>query len=192
MSVTDTTSTPSDGGITLRAVTWHDIPELAAIECEVFGVDAWSDRVWWSELASRPRRWYVAATRSVDRRAAGDAPTDSPDPASHLPRQRSGPVLGYAGLDRGGEVADVMTLAVATEAQRRGVGTLLLDALVDAAAVSGATYVMLEVRADNVPAQRLYERKGFSLLTTRRRYYQPGDVDALVLRRTIKQCEDRP
>jgi ribosomal-protein-alanine N-acetyltransferase len=96
-------------------------------------------------------------------------------------------VAGYAGLDAGSEVADVMTLAVAPRAQGRGLGRTLLEELVDRARRRGAEYLMLEVRDDNLPARRLYERAGFELLTTRRRYYQPGDVDAHILRLTLDE-----
>jgi ribosomal-protein-alanine N-acetyltransferase len=41
---------------------------------------------------------------------------------------------------------------------------------------------MLEVRADNGAARALYEAVGFTVLRVRPRYYQPGDVDALVMR----------
>ena len=79
-----------------------------------------------------------------------------------------------------------MTIAVAPRAQGRGVGGRLLAELVERAARDGAEYLMLEVRDDNAPARALYERAGFELLTTRRRYYQPGGVDAHILRRTLK------
>jgi ribosomal-protein-alanine N-acetyltransferase len=46
---------------------------------------------------------------------------------------------------------------------------------------------MLEVRDDNGPARSLYEHAGFEVLTTRRRYYQPGDVDAHIMRRPLKE-----
>jgi ribosomal-protein-alanine N-acetyltransferase len=46
---------------------------------------------------------------------------------------------------------------------------------------------MLEVRADNEPARKLYDSNGFEVLTVRRRYYQPGDVDALVMRRRLTE-----
>ena len=45
--------------------------------------------------------------------------------------------------------------------------------------------MLLEVRADNAPALGLYGRHGFEQVSVRRRYYQPGDVDALVLRRRL-------
>ncbi|HEV7194483.1 MAG TPA: GNAT family N-acetyltransferase, partial [Pedococcus sp.] len=88
----------------------------------------------------------------------------------------------YAGVDLGGEVADVMTVAVAPHAQRHGLGSRLLEELVARAEADHAAYLMLEVRADNEPALRLYSTRGFEVVNVRRRYYQPGGVDALVMR----------
>jgi [ribosomal protein S18]-alanine N-acetyltransferase len=151
-----TLSTP-----TLRELHWADIPALATLERDLFAHDAWSEPTWWAELAGRPRRDYVVL---VD--ADG--------------------VLGYAGLDHGGEVADVMTVAVAPRAQGRGLGRLLLSELEARARARGAAHVILEVRADNDAALGLYERSGFVVLNTRRRYYQPGDVDAIVMRKSLQ------
>jgi ribosomal-protein-alanine N-acetyltransferase len=144
---------------------WTDIPALAALERELFPDDAWSEPTWWAELAGRPRRDYLVLE------GAGGA---------------EGAIDGYAGLDLGGEVADLMTMAVAPAAQRHGLGRRLLDELVRRASGDGAAYLMLEVRDDNVAARRLYESRGFELLTTRRRYYQPGDVDAHVMRLDLR------
>ena len=49
----------------------------------------------------------------------------------------------------------------------------------------GCEALLLEVRADNDAARNLYERNGFEVISVRRRYYQPGDVDALVMRRLL-------
>lgn len=160
-AASDTTAT-----VVLRPLEWTDLEALAALEVELFADDAWTVESWWSELAERPRRDYVVA---VD-----DA----------------GGIRGYAGLDLAGDVADVMTIATAPSAQGRGIGRLLLDELVARAARHGAQALLLEVRADNERARDLYERNGFEVLRARRRYYQPGDVDALVMRRLIKG-EDR-
>jgi [ribosomal protein S18]-alanine N-acetyltransferase len=140
---------------------WSDIEQLVALECELFPDDAWTAPTWWAELAARPRRDYVVE--------------EGPD----------GTIDGYAGADLGGEVADVMTMAVAPGAQRRGLGRRLLEALVARAEGDHAAYLVLEVRDDNLAARSLYQARGFELLTTRRRYYQPGDVDAHVLRLTL-------
>jgi len=146
--------------MSLREMAWPDIPVLAALDAELFRDDAWSEPTWWAELAGRPGRDYVVA---VD----GDG------------------ITGYAGLDHGGDVADVMTIAVAPGAQRRGLGDELLTELVARAGRGGAGALMLEVRADNGPALRLYARHGFEQVSVRRRYYQPGDLDAIVMRRRI-------
>ena len=153
------------GELVLREMTWRDIPALTALEPALFADDAWSEQTWWAELAGRPRRSYVVA-------------------------EQGGVVVGYAGVDRHGEVADVMTIAVATEAQGQGLGSLLMDWLIDAARCGGAEHLMLEVRADNTAAQRLYSKRGFAMLTVRRRYYQPGDVDAHIMRLHLETPTD--
>ena len=61
----------------------------------------------------------------------------------------------------------------------------LLDTLVERTRARGEEHLLLEVRADNAPALALYDRAGFTRLTTRRRYY-PGDVDAHVMRLTLE------
>ncbi|MDO5504029.1 MAG: ribosomal protein S18-alanine N-acetyltransferase [Actinomycetia bacterium] len=149
-----------DTEVVARPMSWLDIPVLVDLEAALFGEEAWSARTWWGELAARPRRDYVVV-------------------------EREGEVLAYAGLDRGGEVADVMTIAVAPSAQGLGLGRELLALLRSRARESGARYLMLEVRADNEAARGLYETSGFEVLTVRHRYYQPDDVDALVMRAVL-------
>jgi ribosomal-protein-alanine N-acetyltransferase len=81
-----------------REVTWRDIPALAALEREVYPDDAWSEESWWAELAHRPRREYVLA------------------------EDADGNVAGYAGMDHGGDVSDIMTVAVTPAARRHRAG----------------------------------------------------------------------
>ncbi|HET9656591.1 MAG TPA: ribosomal protein S18-alanine N-acetyltransferase [Kineosporiaceae bacterium] len=138
---------------------WWDVDPLLPAEQELFGPTAWSAETFWSELAYPQTRWYVVAE----------------DPA--------GALLGYAGLMAGGAEADVQTVAVLPAAQGRGLGRLLLRALIDEAVRRGASALLLEVRQDNAPAIALYRRFGFEQIAVRRGYYQPGNVDALVMRR---------
>jgi ribosomal-protein-alanine N-acetyltransferase len=73
----------------------------------------------------------------------------------------------------------VTTLAVACEARRRGLGTHLMLALVEAAVAAGSSHLTLEVRVSNEAAQRLYRRFGFETVGLRRHYYR--DEDALIM-----------
>ena len=146
--------------VATRPMRWQDIPAVVALEEELFPDDAWTEASWWGELAGRPRRDYVVATDADG-------------------------VVAYAGLDLGGDVADIMTVAVAPGARGTGLGMALVGELESKAVAAGAAYVMLEVRDDNVPAKNLYARRGFEILSVRRRYYQPGDVDAVVMRKPL-------
>ncbi len=146
----------------LRDVRWTDVPALVELEAELFSADAWSEESWWRELAERPRRDYVALDDEHG-------------------------LVGYAGVDHGGEVADVMTVAVAPRGRGRALGGALLEELEQRALARGATHVMLEVRADNIAARALYDRAGYDVMSTRRGYYQPGSVDALVMRKSLSE-----
>ncbi|MFP5345426.1 MAG: ribosomal protein S18-alanine N-acetyltransferase [Actinomycetes bacterium] len=145
---------------------WWDIEVLLPLERELFGDWSWSAETFWSELAAAGR-WYVVAESSAE------SSTETPDQSS---------LVGYAGLATTGTEADVQTVAVAPSAQGTGLGGVLLRALVEEAARRGCSSLLLEVRADNAPAIKLYERHGFERIAVRRRYYQPGDVDAHVMR----------
>ena len=150
--------------VPLGDLAWPDLDAVVELEARLFPDDAWSAPTWWAELAARPRRSYVVARSS-------DAP--------------AAPVIGYAGVDLAGDTGDVMTVAVDPAYRGRGVGDALVREVVARSRDRGATALLLEVRADNAPARALYARHGFEHISTRRRYYQPGDVDALVLRRHL-------
>jgi [ribosomal protein S18]-alanine N-acetyltransferase len=146
--------------VTLRRMRWWDIEAAHRIETDLFP-DAWSVETFWSELAHVPAtRYYVVAEAGRE-------------------------MVGYAGLVSSGHTADVQTVAVARGAQGGGLGRVLLDALLAEAARRDAGEVLLEVRADNLPAQALYAGAGFERIAVRRGYYQPGGTDALVLRRRL-------
>ncbi len=79
----------------------------------------------------------------------------------------------------GGE-AEILTLAVAAAARRRGLGRTLMRAAIDRAARAGAEAMFLEVGAGNPAALALYAGLGFARVGLRKAYY--GGEDALVLR----------
>jgi [ribosomal protein S18]-alanine N-acetyltransferase len=95
-------------------------------------------------------------------------------------------LVGYAGLavvgPPGEAEANVHTLGVDPAWQRRGIGRLLLRALLAEADAVAAT-VFLEVRTDNEAAIALYAAHGFNQVGVRRRYYQPSGADAYTMTR---------
>ncbi|MFI5532387.1 ribosomal protein S18-alanine N-acetyltransferase [Kitasatospora sp. NPDC051853] len=146
--------------VRLRPMCWWDIEPVIALEQELFPEDAWSRGMFWSELADTGpggTRHYTVA-------------------------ELDGALVGYAGLMAIGVEGDVQTIAVAPGHQGAGLGARLLTDLIDESARRGCTELLLEVRVDNLGAQRLYERHGFEPVGIRRGYYQPANVDALVMR----------
>lgn len=80
--------------------------------------------------------------------------------------------------------AEIITLGVAPQARRRGIGRQLATAAAARAAERGATRLFLEVAAANAAARRLYDTLGFQEIGRRPRYY-PDGADAVVLARPL-------
>jgi ribosomal-protein-alanine N-acetyltransferase len=142
--------------MTIERFRWWHIAEVMRIEGDLFGAEKWSPAMFWNELAQR--NFYRVAIENDE-------------------------VLGYAGLAATAEEAWVQNIAVRRDAQRRGLGRALLEALLDESARRGIKQTLLEVAVDNAPAQRLYARYDFEPVGIRRGYYQPSNTDALVMMR---------
>jgi [ribosomal protein S18]-alanine N-acetyltransferase len=130
------------------------LDEVVAIEQAVYP-RPWSAAAWREEL-TRDDRCYVAATED-------------------------GRLVGYAGCSLGAGEAHVLTVAVASEVQRRGHGTRLVAALLAEVSVRGIDAVTLEVRESATSAQRLYRRAGFVSAGVRPGYYQDDGEGAVIM-----------
>jgi ribosomal-protein-alanine N-acetyltransferase len=75
----------------------------------------------------------------------------------------------------------ILAIATHPDCRRRGIGTRLLDHVLEVARTTGCSLATLEVRRSNVPAIAMYERAGFKIVHVRTRYYQDDDEDALVM-----------
>ncbi len=134
---------------------WWHLPEVAAMEVAIFGPEAWSEGLLWTELSA-----------GNDYRAVFEGER----------------ILGYAGTALNDTEMWLNNIAVDAEARRRGVARMLMDDLIGRAKLSGAKALYLEVAVDNVPAQRLYDGYGFYGIGVRRNYYQHTGTDAAVMR----------
>lgn len=143
--------------IELHELRWWHINDVLAIEDDLFGAEQWSAAMFWNELASGHH--YIAAFDGEE-------------------------LVGYAGvaLSPPGE-AWINNIAVRRDRQRQGIARQLMDALLAYGRRHGAQATLLEVAADNAPAQKLYDTYGFDVVGVRRGYYQPSNTDALVMRR---------
>ena len=95
-------------------------------------------------------------------------------------RLREGDTTGMA------PVLHVLTIDVAPEARRRGVGGLLMEWMVARGQELNLRAIVLEVSVDNDAAQRFYQRFGFCTAGVLPGYYN-GTTDALELERSLPQ-----
>ena len=96
-----------------------------------------------------------------------------------------GLALGRVAADE----AELLTLAVAPEARRQGLGRHWLSAFEAGALDRGAVHAFLEVAEDNAPAQALYAAHGWTEVGRRRGYYAAAggrSTDALVLSKSLR------
>jgi len=77
--------------------------------------------------------------------------------------------------------AEILKLSVAEFARNRGLGFQLLDFSVKYCSTRGVKNCFLELRASNEAAQRLYEKRGFVTVGTRKDYYEGPVEDAILM-----------
>lgn len=147
--------------MSIRRATPADLDALMSMERTIFPDDAWTTEQMAQGLSS-PYAHYVVV-------------------------EQGGDIIGYAGAFHlpGDDVADIHTIAVAASARGHGVGAELFDNVLSWCATNGARRILLEVRSDNLAAQNLYQSRGFQTIAIREGYYQPANVDALVMERLV-------
>lgn len=88
-----------------------------------------------------------------------------------------GAPVGFALSRRIIDEAELLLLATAPAARRRGVGAALLRSVLISAREEGATHLHLEVREGN-DATKLYSGAGFTRVGERRHYYRGSSGEA--------------
>lgn len=98
--------------------------------------------------------------------------------------EATGRVFGYISLLQVVDEMHIMKIAVIDEMKRQGYGDKLLNYAIDYSKSAGVKSITLEVRVSNIAAKSLYEKYGFKLLGTRKKYYEmkeDGDIYTLNL-----------
>ncbi len=143
------------GELLVRRMTAEDVPAVHRIETAAFACP-WSAAAFASELRdNRVARYFVAAD--------------------------AGEVVAYGGMHVILDEAHVTNVAVRADRRGRGVGRLLMQALMRCASSLGAGYLTLEVRRSNAAAISLYRSLGFFQVSVRKKYYEDNGEDALLM-----------
>lgn len=138
----------------------EDADAMAEIEARAFGPASWGDE------AVRGGLFAPYVTALV---------------ASATP---GGRVEGFALWRRLADEAELLTIGVAPERRRQGMGEALLQRILDGAREANLVRIFLEVDSANTAALALYQRAGFAPVGRRRSYYRNG-ADAVVMRKAL-------
>lgn len=139
----------------MRKMTDADLPQVMALEKDLFRESPWNEQEYRYELHENPfSNLYVV--------------------------EEDGEIAGYIDYWFLYEKAQIANIGVARKFQHRGIAQAMLRECVRRANENGCENVSLEVRVNNDPAIRLYRNFGFIDAAIRKNYYENGD-DAILM-----------
>jgi ribosomal-protein-alanine N-acetyltransferase len=146
--------------LNLTELSWWHVAKAYEIDKQVFNASAWSLPTFWSEFTQR-NRYYLAL---VDENKE---------------------IMGFGGIAFNGADADIQTMVIKPEFQKKGYGKQLLDALLEKVHENNSKRVFLEVVAENKPAISLYLSRKFEQIAKRSNYYPDGS-DAVIMQLDLR------
>lgn len=95
-------------------------------------------------------------------------------------------IIGFAGVLLGLDEAEIMNIVTKKEMRKKGVGTLLLEKIIQIARDQKLEKIFLEVNENNIQAIKLYEKFGFEKISIRKNYYH-GKDDAIIMSKKVER-----
>lgn len=93
----------------------------------------------------------------------------------------NGRAVGYAGLMYVLDEGYISNVAVSPDRRREGIADMLLTELYARAKAKKLSFLTLEVRESNIPAQSLYKKHGYTEVGRRKAYYSRPKEDAVLM-----------
>lgn len=100
--------------------------------------------------------------------------------SKYIVAKENGKIVGFAGLWFSPIDAEITNIVTKKSERKRGIGTLLLDKLIEMAKEANRDNISLEVNENNVAAGVLYENAGFEIAGIRKNYYN-GKENAIIM-----------
>lgn len=138
----------------IRRMKVEDAPQVALIEANNFSVP-WSEKSF-REAAVKTETIYVVA-------------------------EENGEILGYAGAWCVFGEADITNVCVRKVSRKQGIGTRMLQFLIEEGVNVKIKTFFLEVRESNSAAISLYEKFGFQKIGIRKNFYEKPVENGIVM-----------
>ena len=94
-------------------------------------------------------------------------------------------IIGFIIFSSINPEAHILSISVTKKIQSKGVGSLLLQSMLDQCAAMNYKKIFLEVRTSNLQAINFYQKFGFSKDAIRNNYYTDNSEDALLMSLSI-------
>ena len=98
-----------------------------------------------------------------------------------LAESPDGQVLGYVGMMFVLDEGYISNVAVKSQYRKNHIGSALIEELIKIGRELELSFISLEVRASNAPAQALYRKFGFENAGYRKNYYDFPKEDAIIM-----------
>lgn len=151
--------------ITIAEMNLSHLNRVLEIERQSFS-DPWSRRSFYREIKENRYALYLSAIYQKN-------------------------VIGYIGGWIISDELHITNLAIDNNYRHRGIGQHLIEELLKCSLKRGVKRATLEVRVSNLPAIKLYEKKGFSAAGYRPKYYRNNNEDALIMWKELKCDNDK-
>ena len=161
--------------ISIAMATEREISQIYNIEKEAFS-PPWTHNALLNEL-SKDDSYFIIAKENTTKLSS----IVEPSPACRAQHT----ILGFALMRQVGDDGELLKIATDKTARRKGVGDLLMTAVLDKAKSNSFPSVFLEVRSGNTAAIRLYKKHSFKEVRIRKNYYTNPIEDAVIMAKPI-------
>ncbi len=140
--------------IQIRPMERSDVERISRLEEETFSMP-WSREAFLEMIEKEDARYYVA--------------------------EADGEVVGGCGVLMIAGEGDITNVVIDKKYRNQGIGTKMLQYLIEDGYKNGLTAFTLEVRVSNESAIRLYEKLGFFSEGIRPNFYEKPTEDAMIM-----------
>lgn len=157
-----------------------NVPDAAAIPCKT-EIRAGLDRSDVRRISEIERLSFTDPWPEISFEDIAEGKKDCIFITAYSDGEPSGFGCMYTVLDE----AHIMNIAAAPDCRRRGVASMIMDALISDAISKGVSVMMLEVRESNQAAIGLYKKYGFEEVGVRKNYYRKPTENAILMNKDL-------
>ncbi len=94
-------------------------------------------------------------------------------------------ICGFANIWIIAGEANINSITISPNFRRQGLGSFLIENIIEYCKKNNTTIVTLEVRESNIAAQNLYKKHNFNIDGERKKYYSDGETAILMSNKNI-------